>query len=132
MVDVGAARDQLAHHGVELFLHGAAHAAVGEFIELALLFDTVLVAADAAAAQDVAIDAQFAELVDDHRDAAAVRVLQDMAQQRGLAAAQKAGDDGGGNLLAVGHVHLQEKKKKGGAQRASEEAACGWQRQGTT
>jgi hypothetical protein len=52
----------------------------------------------AAALQDVAVDAEIAELVDDQRDALAVGVLEHVADQRGLAGAEKAGDDGGGDL----------------------------------
>jgi hypothetical protein len=72
--------------------------------------------ADAAATQDLAVDAQFAELVDDDRNAPAIGVLQNVAQQRGLAAAQKAGNDGGGDLGCVlGQKLLCSEEKKAAA-----------------
>ena len=52
----------------------------------------------AAALQDLAVDADIAELVDDQRDAPALGILQQVADQRGLAGAEEAGDDGGGDL----------------------------------
>ena len=100
-VDLIAARGQLLHHGEELFLHRAAHAAVGEFVQRALDGRAAFVTADAAGLQDVAIDAQLAKLVDDDGDAATIGVVQNVAQQGGLAAAEKAGDDGGGNFGGV-------------------------------
>ena len=89
---VGAV-EQLPHGRHEIIGHGAADAAIGQF-------DDVLLAAGriAAALQDLAVDAHVAELVDDQRDAAALGVLQHVADQRGLAGAEEAGDDGGGNL----------------------------------
>ena len=89
---------QLAHGGHEVIRHGAADAPVGEF-------DHVLVATavNPAASQDFAIDADVAELVDDERDAAALGVLQHVADQRGLAGSEKAGDDCGWDLFCA-HV----------------------------
>ena len=94
---VGAV-EELPHGRHEIVGHGAADAAVGKF-------DHVLVAAGfhAAAAQDLAIDADIAELVDDERDAAALGVLQHVADQRGLARTEEAGDDGGRDLCSA-HV----------------------------
>ena len=48
--------------------------------------------------EDVAIDAERAEFVDHDREAAAAGVADQVADQRGLAGAQKAGDDGDGDL----------------------------------
>ena len=77
----------------EIVGDGAADAAVGQ------LDDVILRAAlDAAALQDLAVDADIAELVDDHGEAAAVGILQHVADQRRLAGAEEAGDDGAGNL----------------------------------
>jgi len=91
--------DEFRHRRKEVVGHGAADAAVGEFD------DVVLGAAlDPAALQDVAVDADVAELVDDDGEAATVRLLQQAADEGGLARAQEAGDDGGGDL---GHAHLQ-------------------------
>ena len=53
---------------------------------------------DAAARQQLAVDADLAELVDDEREAAAVGVAQQMLDQGRLAGAEEAGDDGGGDL----------------------------------
>ena len=82
----------------EIVGDGAADAAVGQ------LDDRVLGAAlDAAALQDLAVDADIAELVDDHREAAAVGILQHVAHQRGLPGAEEAGDDGAGHLGESAH-----------------------------
>ena len=51
-----------------------------------------------AALQDLAIDADVAELVDDEGEAPAIGGAQQMLDQAGLAGAEKSGDDGGGNL----------------------------------
>ena len=72
--------------------HGAADAAV-------VHLDDLLVALH----QQVVVDALFAEFVLDDGDFQAMIVLQDLVQQRGLAAAQKAGQDGGRDKL-VCHV----------------------------
>jgi hypothetical protein len=63
----------------------------------------VFLAVDAAAAQDLAVDAELAELVDDHRNAPASGVGEDVAQERALAAAKKAGDDGRRNRRSGRH-----------------------------
>jgi len=47
--------------------------------------------------QDVVVDVFFAELVLDDGDALTVRFRQDAFEQRGLAAAQKTGEDGDWN-----------------------------------
>src|SRR5690606_14410800 len=58
----------------------------------------------AAAGKDVLVDAEFAELVDDERDALALGVGEQVPHQRGLAGAEKAGDDGDGDFLGSGHA----------------------------
>ncbi len=70
----------------------AAQAAVGEFDDVLLRAGGV-----AAAFEDFAVDADVAELVDDDGEAAALRVGEHVADQRRLAGAEKAGDDGAGN-----------------------------------
>ena len=97
MCSGGLARvQQLLERRDEIVGDGAADAAIGE------LDDVVLAAGlDAAGFEDLAVDADVAELVDDEGEAAAVGVLQEVADQRRLAGAEKAGDDGAGNL---GHV----------------------------
>ena len=76
----------------ELVRDRAAQAAIGKL-------DDILLGAGGVAArlENLAVDADIAELVDDHREAAALRVLDHMADERGFAGAQKAGDDGAGN-----------------------------------
>jgi hypothetical protein len=103
VVDLLAPRGELFHHWREFFLHGAAQAAVGQLEQLAIGLPG-FVAADAAAAQQFTVDTEFAELIDDHGDAPAFGVLQQVAQQRGLATAEKAGNDGGGDLAGL-HGH---------------------------
>ena len=84
---------QRLHRRQEGVGDGAADAAVRQ------LDQVVLGAAPyAAAEQQFAIDAEVAELVDDHRQPAALRLGQQVTDQRRLAGAEEAGDDGGGNL----------------------------------
>ena len=72
----------------EIVGYGAADAAVRQ------LDDAVFGAAfDAAALQDVAVDADVAEFVDDHREAPSVGIFEDVADQRGLSRTEKPGDD---------------------------------------
>ncbi len=96
MVKIATPSHQLAHHREELFLHGAAQATVGQLEHTAnrLFFGTT----DGALLEDFAVDTEFAELVDDHGDAAALGIVQHMAQQGGLARTEEAGDDGDGKL----------------------------------
>src|SRR6185312_16932516 len=77
----------------EIVGYRAADAAIGEFD------DRVLRTGGAGAILDeIAVDADVAEFVDDERKAPAARVRQEMADQRRLAGAEKAGDDGDGRL----------------------------------
>ena len=78
------------HGGQEVVLDGAAEAAVGQLHQAAL---KLLLGAETAVAQQGAVDAHFAELVDDHRQPQSA-VQQQVAQQGGLACAQKPGHDG--------------------------------------
>ncbi len=115
VVQVATACHQLAHDREELFLHGAAQAAVGQFIDAAagFFFGTT----DAALLEDFAVDAQFAEFVDDDRNAAALGVVEHVAQQGGLARAEEAGDDGNGELGQCFHVALPLAEWRGHAGR---------------
>ena len=72
--------------------HGAADAAV-------VHLDDLLVAR----LDDVVVDADLAELVLDHRDALAVVLLEDAVEQRGLAAAEEAGEDRHRHHVLFGH-----------------------------
>ena len=83
----------------EVAAHRAADAAV-------VHLEHFLVRAD----DEFVVDADLAELVDDDRVALAVRLAQDAVEQRRLAGAEIAGEDGDGNflrLVARGHaLHL--------------------------
>ena len=94
VVDLRRARQDQVERRHEIVGHGAADAAIGEL-------DDVLLRArlDAAALEDIAVDADVAELVDDDRQPAATGVFQDVADQRRLAGAEKAGDDGAGDAF---------------------------------
>ena len=77
--------------GEEVIRDGAADAAVGK------LEDVVLHAVlDAAALDDLRVDAELAELVDDEREATTVGVGEEVADEARLARAEEAGDHGGG------------------------------------
>ncbi len=76
----------------ELVGHRAAQAAVGELDDVLLRAGGV-----AAAFEDLAVDADVAELVDDDGEPAALRIRQHVADQRRLSGAEKAGDDGAGH-----------------------------------
>ena len=68
--------------------------------------------------QDVVVDVFLAKLVLDDGDLLAVRLGQDALEQGGLAGAEEAGEDGGGNH---GHGNLQEWRQR--AQRAGVDRA---------
>ena len=81
---------QPLHGRHEVVGHGAADAAVRQ------LDDVVLGAGRIAAAeQQLAVDADVAELVDDQRDPPAIVLPQQIADQAGLAGAQKTREHGG-------------------------------------
>ena len=105
MINLLAPCGELLHHRRELFLHGAAQAAIGQLKQLAVI-RAAFIAPQAATAQQFAINAQFAKFVHDHGDALALGMAQDLAQQRGFARTQKSGDDGGGYLLQIHGVFL--------------------------
>ena len=90
--------EELVEGGDEVVGDGAADAAVRQF-------DDVLLGAtaDAAAFDEGTIEAEIAELVDDDREPAPARVLEEVAQERRLARAEKAGDDGAGDFRKVAH-----------------------------
>jgi hypothetical protein len=70
------------------------------------LDDAVLRAAfDAAAFQDLAVDADIAELVHDHGKPASIGILEHVPHQGRLAGAEKAGDDRAGNLGQRAHCN---------------------------
>jgi hypothetical protein len=56
---------------------------------------------------EVVVDADLAELVDDHGVALAVRLGEDAVEERGLAGTEIAGEDGDGDL--VGHRGLRDR-----------------------
>ena len=58
--------------------------------------------ADRELVRQAAIEAGIAEFIDDHGDAAAIRLGQQRAQQRGLAGAEETGEHSDGN---AGHIN---------------------------
>ena len=78
----------------------AADTAIGE------LDDIVFRArGDAAASQNLAIDADIAEFVDDQGQTTALCLLEQMADERRLAGAEKTGDDRRRKSMRVGRRH---------------------------
>ncbi len=86
------AGEQRIHGGDEVVGDRAAEAAIGQLDDVGLV-----AGGDAAAAQDLGIDADIAELVDDDGEAAAAGILEQVADQRRLPGAAEAGDDGAGD-----------------------------------
>src|SRR5690606_8998647 len=85
---------QTANFLEQILAQGAADAAVAHLHQLFL----GAVEADAAL-HLAAIDVDLAHVVDDHRDAAVLAVLQDMVEQGALAGAEEAGQYGNGKAL---------------------------------
>ncbi len=81
---------QVAEDADEVAAHGAADAAVVHLEDFFLGADDQLL-----------IDADLAELVLDDGDALAVLLGEDVVEQRGLAGAEEAGEDGDGNTLIL-------------------------------
>ena len=88
---------QRPHMGQEIAAQRAADAAVGHLDQLFLGLPQV-----GAFADQVGVDVHLGHVVDDHRHAAAVAVVQDVVHQGGLAGPQKAGQDSDGQA-GVGH-----------------------------
>jgi hypothetical protein len=78
---------QILQGGAQVLADGAADAAVAHLDDL---FAGV-------GDEDVVVDVLLAELVLDHGDLLPVRFGQHPLEQRGLARAEEAGEDGGGN-----------------------------------
>src|ERR1700686_3727826 len=79
--------------GNKIIRDRATDATVGQF------YDPVFRAAlDAAALQNLAVDTDVAEFIDDHRKAAPTGIFKNMANERCLAGAEEARDDGAGNF----------------------------------
>jgi hypothetical protein len=93
VIGAHVARQQGLHGRNEIVGHSAADAAIGKFDDV--LFRTIGVRAGF---QNLAIDAFAAEFIDQHRELSAVCIRHEMPDQRGLARAEEAGDDGDGNL----------------------------------
>ena len=84
---------QQLERGAKVFANGAADAAVAHLDDLLLAFRD----------KDVGVDVLFAEFVLDHGDLLAMGFTENALEQRGLAGAEKAGEDGGGNETHDGH-----------------------------
>ncbi len=92
--------------------HRAAQAAIGQFDDVVFWAGGV-----AAAFENFAIDADVAEFVDDDGEAAALRIGEHVADQRRLAGAEKAGDDGAGHARQRS-AHKSTSLKSSGGTRA--------------
>ena len=91
---IGLARQEGVERRDEFVGDRAAQTAIGE------LDDVVLRAGGIAAAlEEFAVDPDIAELVDDDGELLALRIGEHMADEGGLAGAQKAGDDRAGHAL---------------------------------
>ena len=102
-VEAIGGRQQFLHRRQEIVLNGAAEAAVGEFHQPAF---ELFLRAEAAAAQQVTVDAHFAEFIDQHRQTQAAGGKQ-MAQQSGFARAEKARHHSDGQTPLHGGCHLR-------------------------
>ena len=96
VIQIAATGNQFAHDREELFLNRAAQATVGQLIHTTVGF--FFGAANGALLEDVAIDAQFAEFVDDHRDAPTFGVVENVPQQRRFARPEETGNDSDGKF----------------------------------
>ena len=131
MIRLRLAGEQAHDRGREIVGDRAADAAVGK------LDDRVFRASRVRATLDeIAINPDVAEFVDDERKAPPAGVGQKMADQRGLAGAEKAGDDGDGRLGEHPGSHLSNSVVSAGASGGVRETtplrkASGRSRQGT-
>ena len=87
-VELALALHQPLDDADEIAAHRAADAAI-------VHLEDFLVGAD----DEVVVDAYLAELVDDDGEFLAVRLGEDAVQERGLAGAEIAGEDGDGDLV---------------------------------
>ena len=114
VLDPRFARENLIERRHEFVGHGAAQAAIGELDDVLLRAGGV-----AAALQDLAVDADIAELVDDHGEPAPVGIGEHVADQRRLARAEEAGDDGARDAPKRGAHSLSSSKSIGGTRAIS-------------
>ena len=114
VIDVVATLDQLLHDRKELFLDRAADAAVGQLVNpvvgLSACLDLVF-AIQRTGSQQVRVNIELTEFVDDNRNTLAGCLLQHARQQRGFAAAEKSGDNGGWDLVEL-HRACSAKKRQ--------------------
>ncbi|KAG5721817.1 hypothetical protein E4T56_gene9134, partial [Termitomyces sp. T112] len=93
----GGPRQQPFDRGNEIIGHRAADAAIGQFDDIfrrAIRYGAGL--------QNIAIHPQRAEFIDHHGQPAPPGMADQMADQRGLSGAKKAGDDGNGHFRQIG------------------------------
>ena len=90
---------------------------------------------DAAALDEGAVEAEVAELVDEHGEAPPAGVLEEVAHQGGLAGAEEAGDDRAGDLgerSSFGGRRGRRVRRQGGMRATTPlRKASGRSRQGT-
>ena len=93
MIRLRLASEQRRDRGHEIIGHRAADAAIGKLDDRVFRTGRVRAALD-----EIAVDADVAEFVDDEREPPSAGIGHEMADQRRLAGAEKAGDDGDGRL----------------------------------
>ena len=91
MIRLRLASEQRGDRGNEIIGHRAADAAVGKLDDRVFRAGRVRTTPD-----EIAVDPDIAEFVDDEREPPPAGVGHEMANQRRLARAEKAGDDGDG------------------------------------
>ena len=119
-VELALAPHQTLDDADEVAAHGAADAAV-------VHLEHFLVGAD----DQLVVDADLAELVDDHGVFLAVRLGQDAVEQRGLAGAEIAGQHGDGDFFGlvlglVGHRYLRSSGRHSASLYCAGSGRCKW------
>ena len=127
VVGFGIAREQRRHRGGEVVGDRTADAAVSEFDDRLARADGV-----GAALEELAVDADIAEFVDDEREAPSAGMGKEMTDQRRLAGAEKAGDDGDGGLGEHQRTYRARAEASGGVREMTPlRKGTGRSRQGT-
>ena len=121
VVGLRLAREQRLDRRREIVGDGAADAAIGKLDDRLFRAGRV-----GAALQEIAVDADVAEFVDDEREPPPAGVRQQMADQRRLAGAEKAGDDGDGRLGEhAGPILKRAKLRRARAAACARRRPCG-------
>ena len=101
---IGGFVEHAPHLRLELAAQGAAEASVGELHDAAHVLTGAAAGHDAVVVprHELGVDVELGEVVDDAGDAQVLAVREHVTHHRGLAAAQPAGDEGGGQTAALG------------------------------